>query len=59
MAERTQNDGFVFFLADIPVLLLGVIDFQKEHPGNLLDALHIAVDAGVVAHDVPDAFDKA
>jgi hypothetical protein len=39
------------------LLVLIVDDFQEEHPAELADALGIAVDAGVLAHDVLDGFD--
>jgi len=36
---------------------LGVEDFEEEHPGELREALGIAIDADVFAHDVLDGFD--
>ena len=33
-----------------------LVPLQKEQPGDLLQALGIAVDAGVVAHDVASRF---
>ena len=57
-AAGLGDDGGVVVLLQFPVLLLGVVDLQKQHPGNLLDPLGVAVDARVVAHDVPQAFDK-
>ena len=35
-------------------LVLIVDDLQEEHPAQLANALGIAVDAGVLAHDVLD-----
>ena len=39
-------------------LVLIVDDLEKEHPAKLTDALGIAIDAGVLAHDVLDGFDE-
>ena len=38
-------------------LVLIVDDLQEEHPAQLADALCIAIDAGILAHDVLDGFD--
>ena len=54
-----RNDGGIVLVIPFPVLLLGVIYFQKQHPGDLLDALGVAVDASVIAHDVPQPFYKS
>lgn len=45
---------FIEFL----ILLLLVVDLKKKHPRHLLDTLCIAIDAGVVAHNVSDALNK-
>ena len=37
--------------------VLVVDDLEKEHPAELFQALRIAVGAGVLAHDVLNAFD--
>ena len=50
------NDRDIAVVVPLPVLLLRVIDLQKEHPRDLLDALGITVDARVVAHDVAKPF---
>ena len=34
-----------------------VEDFQEEHPDELREPLGVAIDAGVLAHDVLDGFD--
>ena len=34
------------------------MDHEEEHPAQLTDALGVAVDAGVLAHDVLDGFDE-
>jgi hypothetical protein len=42
-------------------LLLGFVvveDFEEDHPDELTDALGVAVDAGVLAHDVLDGLDR-
>ena len=57
-AAVIREDGDVIVFVDLPILLLGIVDLEKQHPGDLLDALGVAVDARVVAHDVPQALDK-
>ena len=54
-----REDGFIVVIVPFPVLLLGVVHFEKEHPRNLLDALRITVDARVVAHDVAQPLDES
>ena len=39
-------------------LILVVDDLEKKHPAQLADALGIAIDAGVLAHDVLDGLDE-
>ena len=46
------DHGLVVGVVDLPIFFLAVVDFEKEHPCDLFDSLGIAVDAGVVAHDV-------
>ena len=58
-SARVGNDGSVARFVEFPVALLHVVHFEKEHPRNLLDALGIAIDAGVIAHDISDSFDKS
>ena len=53
------DDGLVVIFIHFPVLFLGVIDLEEERPDNLLDALGVAVDARVVAHDVLKPFDES
>ena len=53
------NDGLIRLIIPFPVLLLCIVHLQKQHPGNLLDALCVAVDTGIVAHDVPQPFYKS
>ena len=57
-AALLRDDGPVVVLQGFPVALFGIIDLEKEHPGDLLDTLRVAVDARVVAHDVAQSFDK-
>ena len=57
-AEFVGDDGTVVVVVEFPGFFLGVVDFEEEDPDHLLDALGVAVDAGVVAHDVLQAFDK-
>ena len=46
-------------VADELHLLLAVVeDLEEEHPAELLEALRIAVGAGVLAHDVLDGLDE-
>ena len=44
-------------LHQLQLLILVVDDFQEEHPAELRDALGIAIDAGILAHDVLYGFD--
>ena len=38
-------------------LILIVDDLEEEHPAKLRDALGVAIDADILAHDVLDGFD--
>ena len=58
-AARSGNDGLIRRIVKFPVLLLGVVDLQKQHPRDLLNALGIAVDACVVPHDIAYALYKS
>jgi hypothetical protein len=40
----------------LPLLLLIIENFKKEEPDKLADALGIAIDAYVLAHDVLNSF---
>ena len=42
----------------LPFRLLRVIDLEEEQPHHLLDALGVAADAGVTAHDVLKTLDE-
>jgi hypothetical protein len=39
------------------LLVLVVDDLEKEHPAQLGQALGVAIDADVLAHEVLDGFD--
>ena len=52
------NDGSIAVVVTFPFFFLGVIDLEEQHPDDLLDALGVAVDAGIVPHDVPQFFDQ-
>lgn len=39
-------------VVDLPSFFFSVVDFEKEDPDHLFDALCVAVDAGVVSHDI-------
>ena len=58
-AARSGNDGLIRRIVKFPVLLLGIVDLQKQHPRDLLNALGIAVDACVVPHDIAYALYKS
>ena len=47
-----RNRVLVVILLQFQRLFLGVKDFQKQQPGELAEALRIAVHAGVFAHNV-------
>ena len=47
----------VVILHQLQFLVLIVDDLEEEHPAKLADALGIAIDAGVLTHDVLDGLD--
>ena len=51
------NGRAVAVLHQLQLLVLVVDDLEEEHPAELRDALGIAIDAGVLAHDVLNGFD--
>ncbi len=53
--QLLRNDGGVILVVKLPNFFLGIINLQKENPNHLLDALGIAVDARIVAHDILQA----
>jgi hypothetical protein len=44
-------------LHQLQLLILVINDFHEEHPAELGDALGVAINAGILAHDVLDGFD--
>jgi hypothetical protein len=44
-------------LSNFEFLILIVDDLEEEHPAQLADALGVAINASVLAHDVLDGFD--
>ena len=58
-AAHLREDGHIALVVKRPVLLLRVVDLQKQHPRDLLDALCIAFDARVIAHDVAQPLDES
>ena len=54
-----RDNRLIVVIVKFPVLLLGIIYFKEKHPRNLLNALGIAVDTGIVAHDVTQSFHKS
>ena len=55
---QALGDGRAVAVAhDLQFLVLVVDDLEEEHPAELGDALGVAVDADVLAHDVLDGFD--
>ena len=58
-AAFLRDDGHIVFLRPLPVGFLGIVYFQKQHPCNLLNPLGIAVDARVIAHNVPQPLHKS
>ncbi|MNU82005.1 hypothetical protein D3C71_716830 [compost metagenome] len=56
--QEALGDGVaVVILLKLQLLFLGVEHFQKQQPGELAETLSIAVDTGVLAHDVLNGFD--
>ena len=55
--EFLRDRRAVVVAEQLQFLVLVVDDLEEEHPAQLADALGIAVDAGVLAHDVLDGFD--
>ena len=55
--EVLRERRAVVVLHQFEFLVLVVDDLEEEHPAELGDALGVAVDADVLAHDVLDGFD--
>ena len=58
-AAILRNDGHIVLIIPFPVLFLRIVYLEEEHPRNLLNALSIAIDACVVAHDVAQSLYKS
>ena len=58
-AARFRDDRLIIVFIPFPVLFLGVVYFQKQHPGDLLNALCITVDACIIAHNIPQPLYKS
>ena len=56
--EALGDWGRVTRVHQFQFLVLIVDDLEEEHPAQLADALGVAVDAGVLAHDVLDGLDE-
>ena len=55
--ELLRDRRAVVVLHQLQFLVLVVDDLEEEHPAELGDALGVAIDADVLAHDVLDGFD--
>ncbi len=56
-AELLRDRRAVAVLHQLELVVLVVDDLEEEHPTELRDALRVAIDAGVLAHDVLNRFD--
>ena len=56
-AELRRDRRLVAVLHELELLILVVDDLEEEHPAELGDALGVAVDAAILAHDVLDGLD--
>ena len=57
-AETARQRRLVAGHGDVPLLLLVVEDLQENQPDQLADALGVAIDADILAHDVLNGFDQ-
>jgi hypothetical protein len=57
-AETAGQRRFVAGHGELPLLLLVVEDLQENQPDHLADALSVAIDADILAHDVLNGFDQ-
>ena len=55
--ELLRDGRAVVVLHQLQLLVLVVDDLEEEHPAELGDALGVAIDADVLAHDVLNGFD--
>ena len=56
-AEGFGNGRAVVVVEQLVLGFLVVVDLEEEHPDQLADALGVAIDADILAHDVLDGFD--
>jgi hypothetical protein len=56
--QRLRNRRLVLPGDELELLVLVIDDLQEEQPAQLGNALRVTVDAGVLAHDVLDGFDR-
>ena len=53
-----RDDRSILFVIKFPIAFFGIVDFQKKHPSHLFNTLRIAINAGIIAHDIPYSFHK-
>src|SRR3546814_7826575 len=58
-AEMSWDRGLVVIAEEHQRLFLIIQNLQEEHPDQLPDALSIAIDACVLAHDILNGFDHS
>src|SRR3546814_11196235 len=56
-AQVFGQHGLEIVVEQLPLAFAVVVDLQEQHPDQLANALRVAVDADVLAHDVLDGFD--
>ena len=56
-AHAGRDRAGVFVAGQFQFFFQRIEDFQEQQPGQLRDALRVAIHAGVLAHDVLDGFD--
>ena len=57
-AQRLGDRRAVVVVEQLVLGFLVVVDLEEEHPDELADALRVAIDADILAHDVLDGFDE-
>ena len=57
-AQRLGDGRAVGVVEQLVLGFLVVVDLEEEHPDQLADALRVAIDADILAHDVLDGFDE-
>ena len=58
-AHLVRNRAGVGVAREFKLFFEGIKHFEKQQPGELTDALGVAIDAAVLAHDVLNGFDGA